>query len=151
MSTLLQLQPRKALLVHDAGTTTAAAAAATEGGGGGGGGSDGGDGDGRGRDGGSPEELEEIDMLLVQRGDVLKVLPGTKVPCDGLVTRGASFVDESIITGEAAPVAKAVGSTVYGSTVNQKGCFYMSVKSVGADSALQQIVSDDEHCSVLYD
>eukprot|EP00897_Mesotaenium_endlicherianum_P009897 jgi/Mesen1/8936/ME000552S08448 len=77
---------------------------------------------------------------LIQRGDILKVVPGAKLPADGRVTAGESHVNESMLTGEAAPVPKAVGATVIGGTINLSGTLQVRAERVGADTALAQIV-----------
>ncbi|XP_024357608.1 copper-transporting ATPase RAN1 [Physcomitrium patens] len=83
----------------------------------------------------------EIDAQLIQRGDVLKVLPGAKVPADGACTWGESHVNESMITGEAAPVAKGVGDALIGGTMNSNGVLHIRAMRVGRDTALAQIVN----------
>ena len=84
---------------------------------------------------------EEIDGDLVQVGDVLKIVPGAKVPADGEVVFGKSYVDESMVTGESLAVLKAVGDYTIGGTVNDPvGCLYIRVSAVGNDSALARIV-----------
>ncbi|KAG0598266.1 hypothetical protein M758_12G059200 [Ceratodon purpureus] len=83
-----------------------------------------------------------IDSQLIQRGDLLKVLPGAKVPADGVCALGKSHVNESMITGEAAPVAKGVGDSVIGGTVNSEhGVLHVRATRVGRDTALAQIVN----------
>ena len=72
--------------------------------------------------------------------DVLEVRPGERVPVDGEVTNGKSFVDESMITGEPIPVEKTLGSSVVGGTVNQKGTLEMRVTAVGNQTMLAQII-----------
>lgn len=86
------------------------------------------------------EEVREIKLDLVQRGDLLKVLPGSRIPTDGIIESGSTFIDESMITGESVPVARSVGDMVFGSTVNQNHLIFVRVTSVGAESALAQIV-----------
>jgi Cu+-exporting ATPase len=86
------------------------------------------------------EDLKVISCDLIQRNDVLKVLPGERIPADGRIVLGSTFVDESMITGEAIPVQKVVGDLIFGSTVNHNGCVYIKVLSVGEESALAQIV-----------
>lgn len=86
------------------------------------------------------EQCREIPVGLIQVGDVLKVLPGAQVPADGTVVAGSSFVDEAMITGESAPVAKKVGATVFGSTTNQGSVLYVRADADSTASALQQIV-----------
>ncbi|KAL6770434.1 CTP1B [Auxenochlorella protothecoides x Auxenochlorella symbiontica] len=89
----------------------------------------------------SPSTTErEIDCALVHVGDLLKVLPGARVPADGVVASGAGHVDESLLTGEAAPVAKSPGDAVVGGSLNLRGTLRVRATRVGADSALSQIV-----------
>lgn len=83
---------------------------------------------------------EDISLELVRAGDRLRVRPGEKVPVDGVVLDGHSTVDESMITGEPMPVAKAESDKVTGGTVNQTGGFVMRAERVGSDTLLAQIV-----------
>ncbi|MCH8174505.1 MAG: heavy metal translocating P-type ATPase [Proteobacteria bacterium] len=89
------------------------------------------------------EDGTEEDILLerVQPGDTLRVRPGEKIPVDGIVIEGESSVDESMVTGEAIPVAKHSGEKLIGATVNGTGSLLMRVEKVGADSLLAQIVN----------
>ncbi|MBN2580137.1 MAG: heavy metal translocating P-type ATPase [Pirellulales bacterium] len=82
----------------------------------------------------------EIPVEQVQQDDVLRVVPGEKIPVDGELIEGKSSIDESMITGEAIPVEKAEGDPVVGGTVNQTGAFLMRAKRVGKDTMLSQIV-----------
>ncbi|KAG6780633.1 hypothetical protein POTOM_013500 [Populus tomentosa] len=83
----------------------------------------------------------EIDSLLIQPGDTLKVPPGTKVPADGVVVWGSSHVNESMVTGEAAPVLKEASSSVIGGTINLHGALHIQATKVGSDAVLSQIIS----------
>ena len=82
----------------------------------------------------------EVPLAQVAVGDRLRVRPGDKVPLDGEVLDGASNVDESMVTGEPVPVAKAAGSRVTGGTLNGQGSFVMRADRVGQDTVLAQIV-----------
>ncbi|WVQ93212.1 hypothetical protein IAU59_000276 [Kwoniella sp. CBS 9459] len=97
----------------------------------------------------SPAEGEKLDMSaetrkipieLVQVNDIVLLVPGEKIPADGVVLTGATSVDESMVTGEAVPVAKTVDSQVIGGTVNGLGTITFRVTRAGADTALSQIV-----------
>jgi Cu+-exporting ATPase len=83
---------------------------------------------------------EDVPLADVRPGDRLRVRPGERVPVDGVVLEGRSAVDESMVTGESIPVAKAPGSRVTGGTVNGTGGFVMRAERVGADTLLAQIV-----------
>ena len=83
---------------------------------------------------------EEVPLAAVAVGDRLRVRPGDKVPLDGEVLEGASNVDESMVTGEPVPVAKAPGARVIGGTLNGQGTFVMRADRVGQDTVLAQIV-----------
>ncbi len=84
----------------------------------------------------------EIEMPAdeVLPGDILIVRPGERIPADGVVTDGASYVDESMITGEPIPVEKTEGEDVVGGTVNGAGAFYFRAAHVGSETVLAQIV-----------
>ncbi|KAF6761735.1 copper P-type ATPase CtaA, partial [Ephemerocybe angulata] len=83
---------------------------------------------------------KKVPTELVEVGDVVKLVPGDKIPADGTVIKGSSSVDESAVTGEAVPVVKRVGDSVIGGTVNGLGTFDMLVTRAGKDTALAQIV-----------
>src|SRR5688572_3914723 len=83
---------------------------------------------------------ESVQVDAIQVGDLLRVRPGEKVPVDGELVDGKGNVDESMVTGEPIPVAKAVGSKVTAGTMNQTGGFVMRAEKVGADTLLSQIV-----------
>ncbi len=82
----------------------------------------------------------DVDLAEIAVGDRLRVRPGDKVPLDGEVLEGRSNVDESMITGEPLPVAKAAGAKVIGGTLNGQGSFVMRAERVGTDTMLSQIV-----------
>jgi Cu+-exporting ATPase len=84
---------------------------------------------------------KEIALDVVKVGDRLRVRPGEKVPVDGVVLEGSSAVDESMVSGEPMPVAKATGDSVIGGTVNGTGGFAMKAQRIGAETLLAQIVS----------
>lgn len=86
------------------------------------------------------DEPTEVPTGEVQAGDLLLVRPGTKIAVDGIVESGESEVDESMVTGESLPVHKEPGDEVIGATINVNGTLRVRAVSVGADTALAQIV-----------
>ncbi len=85
-------------------------------------------------------ETLEIPLDQVATGDIVLVRPGEKVPVDGEVVEGTSYVDESMITGEPVPVQKNVGADVVGGTINKTGAFSFRVTKIGANTVLAQII-----------
>jgi Cu+-exporting ATPase len=83
---------------------------------------------------------DDIPLDHVRPGDILRVRPGEKIPVDGIVTDGASSVDESMITGEPIPVEKRHGDRLIGATVNGTGSLIMRAEKVGAETLLSQMV-----------
>jgi Cu+-exporting ATPase len=83
---------------------------------------------------------EDVPVDELQKGDVLRVRPGEKIPVDGVVLEGRSNVDESMLTGEPMPVAKGVNDFVVGATVNQTGALLMRAEKVGSETLLAHIV-----------
>ncbi|MFH1507969.1 MAG: HAD-IC family P-type ATPase, partial [Candidatus Omnitrophota bacterium] len=83
---------------------------------------------------------EDVVVDQIQKGDLLRVRPGEKVPLDGIIIEGKSTIDESMISGEPVPVAKIEGDRVIGATVNQIGAFVMRTEKIGSETLLSQIV-----------
>src|SRR5262245_7131917 len=83
---------------------------------------------------------EGIPVDAIQKGDLLRVRPGEKVPIDGVIVEGKSNIDESMITGEPMPVIKGAGDKVVGATVNQTGSFLVRAERIGSETLLAQIV-----------
>jgi Cu2+-exporting ATPase len=88
----------------------------------------------------STGHTKEIPTTEVQVNDILLVKPGEKIPVDGVVKEGSSFVDESMISGEPIPVEKTKGEKVFAGTINQKGSFRFKAEKVGSDTVLAQII-----------
>ncbi|MBT31818.1 MAG: copper-translocating P-type ATPase [Thalassobius sp.] len=82
----------------------------------------------------------EIPVGAVQKGHTIIVKPGEKIPVDGALVNGNSYVDESMITGEPVPVAKSKGDKVFAGTINQKGSFQFNAEKVGGETLLSQII-----------
>ncbi len=89
---------------------------------------------------------KEIDVEDLRIGDVMIVKPGEKIPTDGIVVEGESYVDESIATGESVPVKKIKNRKVIGSTVNGQGFLTVKVERVGKETFLSQVISLVEEC-----
>jgi Cu+-exporting ATPase len=88
----------------------------------------------------SVDSEHDIPLQQVRPGDRLRVRPGEKVPVDGVVLEGSSFIDESMLTGESVPLEKGRGSRVIGATVNTTGSLVMRAERVGSETMLAQIV-----------
>ncbi|MDD2753826.1 MAG: heavy metal translocating P-type ATPase [Candidatus Portnoybacteria bacterium] len=82
----------------------------------------------------------DIAIEEVKRGDIVVVRPGEKIPVDGIITKGSSAIDESLVTGESLPVEKKLGDSVIGSTLNKVGSFEFEAKRVGSETTLAQII-----------
>ncbi|KKQ27240.1 MAG: Copper-translocating P-type ATPase [Candidatus Magasanikbacteria bacterium GW2011_GWC2_37_14] len=85
-------------------------------------------------------ETVDIPIDQVKKGDIILVRPGEKIPVDGMITKGNSAVDESMLTGESIPVEKNVGDKVIGATINKHGSFEFEATRVGNETALAQII-----------
>lgn len=83
---------------------------------------------------------QDVPVDEIEKGDLLRVRPGEKIPLDGTITEGGSHIDESMLTGEPMPVGKKEGDEVIGATVNQTGSFVMRAEKIGGDTLLSQIV-----------
>lgn len=115
---LVSLRPSDAILVSPCGQEDQSSQTATE-----------------------PEYRREqvIDSQLIQKNDIIKVLPGMHIPADGIIVNGLSHVDESLLTGESMPVSKIRGDKVVGGTTNSDGVLHIRVSNVGNSSTLFQI------------
>ena len=82
----------------------------------------------------------DIPVEFLQKGDVILVRPGERIPTDGMVLSGWSSVDESMLTGESMPVDKKEGAEVFGATINKSGSFTFQATKVGSETALAQII-----------
>ncbi|MEI6561337.1 MAG: heavy metal translocating P-type ATPase [Verrucomicrobiota bacterium] len=87
-----------------------------------------------------PSGEHDIPVAEVRAGDLLRVRPGERVPVDGAVTEGASFLDEAMLSGEPAPVRKSAGDPVTAGTVNGSGSFVMRAEHVGSETVLARII-----------
>ncbi|MBK8557702.1 MAG: copper-translocating P-type ATPase [Lewinellaceae bacterium] len=85
-------------------------------------------------------QMEDVEIARLQKGDWVVVRPGERIPVDGTVREGQSFVDESTITGEPLPVSKTIGAQVFSGTLNQKGSFQFEAQKVGSETLLAQII-----------
>lgn len=85
-------------------------------------------------------EAVMIDTEDIRVGDIIRIKPGERMPVDGLVTEGRTFVDESMMTGESVPIEKKVGDTITSATINQNGSIDYQATRVGSDTTLAQII-----------
>ncbi len=92
------------------------------------------------RENGSEEEQVTIPVIEIEAGDIILVRPGERIPMDGLVVRGHSSVDESMLTGESLPIIKEEGDRVIGGTLNKNGMLRVEAEKVGQDTVLARII-----------
>jgi Cu2+-exporting ATPase len=85
-------------------------------------------------------EHKEIPVSNVMPGDIILIKPGSKIPVDGTIISGSSFIDENMITGEPIAVEKTIQSKVFAGTINQKGSFQFRAEKVGGDTLLAHII-----------
>jgi cation transport ATPase len=95
------------------------------------------------------EREEEVPIEEIRTGDHVRVRPGESVPVDGVVTEGASAVDESLVTGEPIPKEKVPGDEIIGGSVNQSGTLVVRVTKVGEESFLRQVARHIEEARAL--
>lgn len=84
--------------------------------------------------------LVEVDISMIQQGDILQIASGEQVPLDGVVVDGKTYVDESMMTGEPVPVKKELGDLVIGGTINQQGSIRIETTAVGANTTLAKMI-----------
>ena len=89
---------------------------------------------------GVKQEIKDVPTNELQKGDVILVKPGERIPADGIVTDGMSSVDESMITGESRPISKEIDSEVVGGSINNDGSLTVRITKTGAESAIAQIM-----------
>jgi P-type Cu+ transporter len=89
----------------------------------------------------------EVDVSELVLGDIMIVRPGEKIPTDGIVVRGESAIDESMVTGESMPVEKKKGSSVIGATINADGILYVKATKIGSDTFLAHVIKLIEEAS----
>ncbi|ORX84784.1 heavy metal translocatin [Basidiobolus meristosporus CBS 931.73] len=119
MSKLLELQPDKAILVVE-----------------------------RTDDEGNISTLEtEVEQAIITAGDILRVNPGARIPCDGHIVKGATSIDESILTGELAPVVKGEGDMVIAATLNLTASIMVKAEKIGAETTLSKMVQQIREAS----
>ncbi|GLI67539.1 hypothetical protein VaNZ11_011761 [Volvox africanus] len=93
-------------------------------------------------------DCREVPSALIHRGDMLRVLPGSKVPTDGVIVEGQSYLNEAMVTGESAPKWKRPGDVVVGGTINTSNPLLVRATRVGSETVLSQIVRLVEHAQM---
>ncbi len=87
------------------------------------------------------EHVMDVKLEDLQKGDIVIIKPGEKVPADGIITEGESYLNESMLTGESKPVKKAIGEKVIGGAINGNGSIKVQVQSTGKDSYLNKVIT----------
>ncbi|MFX1593446.1 MAG: copper-translocating P-type ATPase [Promethearchaeota archaeon] len=86
-------------------------------------------------------EIIDINLSELKKGDTVLIRPGEKIPSDGLIMKGSSYIDESMLTGESVPIEKESGNSVIGGSVNGDGSLEIQVESTGEDSYLSKVIN----------
>lgn len=94
-------------------------------------------------------KTEEVLIDIIKPGDIIEVLANEKIPLDGIITEGISYVDESMLTGEPMPVSKEIGSKVIGSSMNIVDTIRLEVTAVGSDTILSKIIKTVEDTALI--
>lgn len=85
-------------------------------------------------------EIEDVELQELKQGDIVLIKPGEKIPSDGIIVDGSSYIDESMLTGESVPVEKEEGDELIGGSVNGDGSIKLEVKNTGEDSYLAKVI-----------
>ncbi|MFA4817521.1 MAG: copper-translocating P-type ATPase [Parcubacteria group bacterium] len=85
-------------------------------------------------------EVVDVSVSELKKGDIILVKPGEKIPTDGIVVKGESFVNESMLTGEASPISKVAGSKVIGGSITEEGSLEIRVEGVGEETYLSKVI-----------
>ncbi|MEZ4722191.1 MAG: copper-translocating P-type ATPase [Flavobacteriales bacterium] len=86
------------------------------------------------------DHIMDVKISALKKGDLIQIKPGEKIPADGLITEGSSYLNESALTGESKPVKKQQGDEVIGGSVNGEGSLKVEVKTAGEDSYLKKVI-----------
>ncbi len=89
----------------------------------------------------SGDDVKDVPLSEIKKGDILVIKPGEKIPSDGVITRGSSYIDESMLTGESRPVHKESGDQLIGGSINGDGSMELRVESSGEDSYLSKVIN----------
>ena len=89
----------------------------------------------------SGDDVTDVPLSEIRKGDILVIKPGEKIPSDGVISRGSSYVDESMLTGESRPVRKEAGDQLIGGSINGDGSMELRVESSGEDSYLSKVIN----------
>ena len=87
------------------------------------------------------DEIEDVELSEIKKGDILVIKPGEKIPSDGIIQNGESYIDESMLTGESKPVQKSAGAKLIGGSINGDGSLELEVENTGEDSYLSKVIT----------